>query len=66
VSADPTTWRTVRVEGAFTVVEVPTEPGRVAEIPIRTDLLNTPAAVAMVQAILDRHDTTKDQLRESP
>lgn len=59
-------WRTLRVEGLFTVVAVDIEPGRTAELPIRTTLLGTATGNAMIRAIIVRHNETRDQLREGP
>ena len=64
MSSDPSTWRALRTEGAYTVLEVPVSPGQVMEVPVRTAILGTPDAPRVVQAILDANYTVQDQLRE--
>lgn len=64
MSTDRTTWKILDTDGAFTVVEVPVEPGQVMQVPIRTALLHTPAAEIIVNNLLTDHAIRRDQLRE--
>lgn len=59
-------WRKVSEAGFFTIVEVDVEPGRVAQLPIRTTLLGKPEGDAMIRAVLAAHEATRDQLRDGP
>jgi hypothetical protein len=57
-------WRVLREELQWSILQVDIAPGRTAEIPVRTELLHTPAAKAIIAAIIDKHRQTQDQLRE--
>lgn len=46
----------------MTIVELVVEPGRVAEVPVRTNLVGTSIMEAMFHTILERHDATRDAL----
>lgn len=64
MSTDRSTWNIVGPDGAYTIVEVPIEPGQVMQVPILTRLLDTPVADAIVANLIDDRRTRKDQLRE--
>jgi len=64
MSQPPPLWRALRENLQWTIIEVDIEPGRTAEIPVRTELLHTPAGDAVIAAIIDKHRQTQDQLRE--
>jgi hypothetical protein len=59
-------YRKIGEAGFFTIVEVDIEPGRTAQVPVRTALLGKPEGDAMIRAVLARHEETRDQLREGP
>lgn len=59
-------WRKIGEEGLFTIVEVDVEPGRVAQLPIRTTLLGKTEGDAMIRHVLQAHEDTRSQLREGP
>lgn len=48
----------------MTIIQVTVEPGRTAEIPVRTSLVGTPTMDAMLATMLARHEEIRDQLRE--
>jgi hypothetical protein len=60
----PYIWTELRRDGPMSIIEVVTEPGRTAEIPVRTSIVGKPAMDELLGAILARHAETKDQLGE--
>lgn len=62
----PYIWSELRRDGPMTIIEVVVEPGRTAEIPVRTDIVGKPAMDDLIGAILDKHAATQDALGEFP
>lgn len=60
------TWRINRLDGAYTILDVDIEPGRTAELMIRTVLVGTPDGDAAIRHYADRLDETREQLRDGP
>lgn len=57
-------WRELRREGPMTIVEVMVEPGRTAEIPVRTDIVGTPMMDTVIAAMITKHEDTQEILRD--
>lgn len=66
MSRDVVTWRAARTEGRYTIVEVDLEPGRTAEVMVRTALVGTPDGERAIRSYAERWDETREQLREGP
>lgn len=60
------TWRTLQTIGEWSMIEFDVAPGRTGQAVVLTSVLSTPVAGQVLLAALQRHEATKDQLREGP